>query len=430
MASRWLIHRPNGDLGPYTSEQVRDALRDGHLNPFDKVSRSGSNIRQELIEVDEIFTEVADFTADSVDQATEPTAIIGVTARHEQTRAVAHYPSPSGLKSKKSKGPDPKLVRRYLIVDKGKQSWGPFSARDIMSFYNRGALPGSAKIKLEGSHKLISAKAFVTEYVRRDRTGLGPGKPFAHWNVRRIADAKLQSIDFSEISYRYIISALLIVSGMLCGLLLMITVGADQQGQVDSDRLSKTPKLEEVRRKVKSEAVQRKKLRNVSPKKKLRNVSPKVTKKVPKKNRGSSGMIKQKTKSRRSGAARVGSLPRPARVPLRRDPPKPVVRTRPRSRIQKRAIPPPQQSQNKGKNLRNFVGKIVTTGPASFSRSAVVACSAKCKIRFREGNGQVFTGVFFKSAYQGVLTRRRTVRVTGTVKVKGNQVIIFVQGLR
>lgn len=40
-----------------TAKEIREALRRGTLDPFDKVSAEGSNIREDLIEVDEIFKE-------------------------------------------------------------------------------------------------------------------------------------------------------------------------------------------------------------------------------------------------------------------------------------------------------------------------------------------------------------------------------------
>ncbi|HET9241575.1 MAG TPA: hypothetical protein VFO10_30190, partial [Oligoflexus sp.] len=63
MEKRWNVYHGNDYLGLKTAKEIREALRQGTLDPFDKVSREGSNIREDLIEVDEIFREGADAPA-------------------------------------------------------------------------------------------------------------------------------------------------------------------------------------------------------------------------------------------------------------------------------------------------------------------------------------------------------------------------------
>jgi len=60
MTKRWNVHHGNENLGLKTAKEIREALRKGTLDPFDKVSAEGSNIREDLIEVDEIFKESSD----------------------------------------------------------------------------------------------------------------------------------------------------------------------------------------------------------------------------------------------------------------------------------------------------------------------------------------------------------------------------------
>src|SRR5688500_1967963 len=55
MSDRWYIYKDGQALGPMTAAQIRDGLRDGSFDPFDLVSRDGSHVRLELVEVDEIF---------------------------------------------------------------------------------------------------------------------------------------------------------------------------------------------------------------------------------------------------------------------------------------------------------------------------------------------------------------------------------------
>lgn len=55
LSDRWYIYKDGQSIGPLTAAEIRDALRDGTFDPFDLVSRDGSSVRRELVEVDEIF---------------------------------------------------------------------------------------------------------------------------------------------------------------------------------------------------------------------------------------------------------------------------------------------------------------------------------------------------------------------------------------
>jgi hypothetical protein len=55
MAKAWIVYKDDETLGPFDAAEIRELLRDGTLDPFDQVAQQGSQIKRELVEVDEIF---------------------------------------------------------------------------------------------------------------------------------------------------------------------------------------------------------------------------------------------------------------------------------------------------------------------------------------------------------------------------------------
>jgi hypothetical protein len=67
-SDRWYIYKDDEEIGPLTAKQVRQLLREGEFDPFDKVSRENGTVIRELIDVDEIFD-----TSISETEIVEPT---------------------------------------------------------------------------------------------------------------------------------------------------------------------------------------------------------------------------------------------------------------------------------------------------------------------------------------------------------------------
>lgn len=57
MSARWFAFKDDQQIGPMTSAEIRAGLREGRLDPFDLICREGSQIKMELVQVDEIFAE-------------------------------------------------------------------------------------------------------------------------------------------------------------------------------------------------------------------------------------------------------------------------------------------------------------------------------------------------------------------------------------
>lgn len=70
MADSWFIHRNEQLEGPKTAKEIRDLLRTGELDPFDKISATRDSEPLDIIAVDEVFQEQS--SADSGQAIAEP----------------------------------------------------------------------------------------------------------------------------------------------------------------------------------------------------------------------------------------------------------------------------------------------------------------------------------------------------------------------
>lgn len=217
MAKRWNVHHGNENLGLKTAKEIREALRKGTLDPFDKVSAEGSNIREDLIEVDEIFKETSEedqeFTAiqqlpPMANQAYgagaaqkarqqgqyQPSAqamppqqqaikLVDPISRERdpsqpRTNAQPTQAAPVASASWRSehsmlnlKGPaddtdfkDGKATqKRYYLIDKSK-ILGPLSAIEIQSLFNRNMLNQKVKVQRIGGTRSIPVAQFISSY--------------------------------------------------------------------------------------------------------------------------------------------------------------------------------------------------------------------------------------------------------------------------
>ncbi|MES2745027.1 MAG: hypothetical protein V4655_06355, partial [Bdellovibrionota bacterium] len=213
MLKRWNVHHGNQDLGLMTAKEIRGALRKGTLDPFDKVSAEGSNIREDLIEVDEIFAGPEDegegtashqsmpSTSAKTSDGSSPVAMpdkaqpsafsqalsqaaLPPSAFSASAPSVVNRPSPSPMQgnyeseeyprtnpppsasafssmSWKGSGDATSVAalkddskstqKRYYLIDKAK-ILGPVSALEIQSLFNRGGINAKVKVqKIGGS---------------------------------------------------------------------------------------------------------------------------------------------------------------------------------------------------------------------------------------------------------------------------------------
>ncbi len=183
MSDRWYIHQEGQALGPYTAADIREQLREGRIDPFDLVSRDGSSVRRELVEVDEIFAtskvvyaDPAPFDGNTmeldsqkmVDEivASEERLPGGVMSREEEERQAARNAKtlpPGSVKKHKKARRDPK---QYHLVDGKGRNLGPLSAGDIQQLYFKGRLDKHVKVVKSGSAAQVPIDKFVQVFAK------------------------------------------------------------------------------------------------------------------------------------------------------------------------------------------------------------------------------------------------------------------------
>lgn len=204
-------------LGPFTAAEIRNGLRDGSMDPFDLVGREGSNLRVEMVEVDEIFvSEPASLgkTGEGSDVATTtqiPKKEIAVAAAEEDTRlsqsqassvvlsdltpavsAVAEIQinqrpladalrnhhgvrqqsvaeKKIGARARKAAAPSPvRDPMRYHLIDRKGRSIGPISAREIVALFLKGVVDRSCFVIKNNINSRVPVEKFVMVYARQE----------------------------------------------------------------------------------------------------------------------------------------------------------------------------------------------------------------------------------------------------------------------
>jgi hypothetical protein len=196
VSARWFIHKNGQALGPYSSADVRAGLRDGTFDPFDLVSRDGSNLRRELVEVDEVFAE----GADGLDAGSGPPASAGALALEGGARGGRNNGPVAGqgallLASPGDNGTKPGVgalvvqggrgsggassaelaaaaaarkrrrnPRHFHLQDPQGRVMGPLSATEIRALFYKGVLDKSVRVMRDGSPAKVPVAKFVAIY--------------------------------------------------------------------------------------------------------------------------------------------------------------------------------------------------------------------------------------------------------------------------
>lgn len=228
MEKRWNVYHGNESLGLKTAKEIREALRNGTLDPFDKVALEGSNIREDLIEVDEIFREsppeamqmTEDPDGTQVSRILHPAAAAPIAADVPLTQlAPAPLPkhlvatqkpkasvpptytsavSPPSASNYSSPGPSSaallatqpaenlsetpnqyshespvfraqdseglKAPLKRYYVLDKEKVLGPLSAVDIQALFNRGVLGKKVRVQKMGSSRAVPIAQFIQSY--------------------------------------------------------------------------------------------------------------------------------------------------------------------------------------------------------------------------------------------------------------------------
>lgn len=434
MEKRWNVYHGNDYLGLKTAKEIREALRQGTLDPFDKVSREGSNIREDLIEVDEIFREGAESPAESApSQSAVPEGTV-VAERSPLMDAVSVGKSVNtGSKSKprpaehqdesESENPEDFSHRndtgtrnsgkRYYLIDRDKVL-GPLSALEIQSLFNRNMLNKKVRVQKIGSEKTIPITQFISSYSGdrlkelaedgRIPQQIGVGSPSSKVmnELARMANSRRVAQDRKNRAY-LVMSFVGLILGALVYLLYEQTTAPTLEREAAVEEKADEPASNKPRPRLIQKAPE------PPPKK-----DPPPKKEPPRK-------VEREPEPR--------SEPKQVRRPTRRPPP--VTRVSQSTAEPRDTDNIPQQGPGPIAKAIDSAGRIQTIGPLTFSSSALESCPSKCTLTLFDGTGASMKAVFFKNAYSDQLrSRAKGAFLTGNTKMDRGELTLFIQDVR
>ncbi len=178
-------------------------MRDGTVDPFDLVSREGSSVRRELIEVDEIFeqktvqfggdvkTSVSSDPIGSNETKQDETAARGFvpdlnevpslrqdaeSERAQREMIIGRGPLLPALEragrgdaaARKVEGPRIRNPKHFHLIDSQGRAQGPLSATDILRLYYKGVLHSSVCVVRAKSNVRVPVAKFVAAISRAE----------------------------------------------------------------------------------------------------------------------------------------------------------------------------------------------------------------------------------------------------------------------
>jgi hypothetical protein len=432
MEKRWNVYHGNDYLGLKTAKEIREALRQGTLDPFDKVSREGSNIREDLIEVDEIFREGAESPAESIASSPVPEGTV-VADRSALLEAAASVGKLSGTGSKSKPKPtddhdETESVndfaqrndtgtrnsgKRYYLIDREKVL-GPLSALEIQSLFNRNMLNKKVRVQKIGNEKTIPITQFISSYSGdrlkelaedgRIPQQIGVGSPSSKVmnELARMASSRRVAQDRKNRAY-LVMSFIGLILGALVYVIYEQSTSDSPQRPTAEEEIEEQPATPKSR--------------------------PRLIQKAP------------------EPAPKKESPPPPAKKVEREKPDRPEPRRVERRPVRKNAVANRVADDNdRPKNTDNIpqqkgpgpiakaiesAGRIQTVGPLTFSTAALESCPSKCTLTLFDGTGASMKAVFFKNAYSDQLrSRARGAFLTGNTKMDRGELTLFIQDVR
>jgi hypothetical protein len=464
MSAKWVIHCGDEVLGPWSSEQVREELRAGRIDAFDLVAMEGSSRKRPLMDVDEIFIltkEQSSKVSHSAKQdrtvlVTEQSLVSGdsMAVTEETAKTAPKDPSTSESAPHRRRAPNytpprafealaapsavgksnvavqkqqeqakahagrnmtpahvrPGSVRRYVLWTPGQKPQGPFTSREVLTFWYSKKLSPETIVQRAGHSKKVNIINFAQFYERAAPSGI------AFVGEAKAAGGLLDSSTRGLI-VAVIISVLIILGALLWNHSedfnmerLKQMLSSDNLSQVDSTKIPvegisgvnseasiPPPRASEgvVGQKATPIANKQKPLKQAKPAPRKRTVKP--------------PQVQRSTRRPRPVS------PPPSAAPSRRI----VSQAPPRA-----SKPPPNQAL--------IDGSTVTLSGYRFDLRALNSCQLKCKLPMSGPRGAV-TAVFFKEAFAGALApKSKGVSVTGTIRrdASSGDITILVQSVK
>lgn len=392
---QWLVYKDGENIGLMTAKEIRHALRMGSIDPFDLVSAEGSSIKSELVEVDEIFKEEE---AQATEEDPGSTQVREPEPAPPETKTVAYNPH--------RQVPDRKKIKQFYLIDGSRRTLGPVSAEEVLSLYQRGIVDDAVKIQKSENSKKIPVRQFVSSYSgKRVKALAEKANPAAANPSSKVLNELHQAMRSRKLVNQkgVILKVSKVVAVLLAVIVLVITVSSFWGSS--------------------------KRRGDISPPK-PKKVDLRVKKRAPTKQVAKRKIKRKRTPKKVSARARVKkrSVAKSNRPIKAKDTKRRIV-----SRAQKRKS---ITSRERGAerliiSARKRAGGILTIGPLIYKPNDLRKCGVKCRLKFYDSQGSVLEGVFFKGAFQEKLQRRqKSVTISGSSKIEGGTLVIFVQGVK
>lgn len=467
MASRWQVFKDGELLGVMTAPEIRQALRDGVIDPFDQVVREGSGLRVELVEVDEIFdpsrdqmTAIDGQAGSRVQQLPQVQVSVnfhGNEGSQLKSQAVAYAPikepqayavPPGGGVFSNVENTNSALAmqrkdpKRFFLIDRNKQMLGPLSGAEVQSMFYRGMLSKGVRVQKQGESKMVPVQQFVAIYagnmvseMARDARGSGM-QPAYNLKSSRFLNQFYRGVSVNSMSSRSLGPYLVVIAvGMLLGfaVYLLVQIGYNREKRNENQR----------RARAKTEAVSRRSSRE--DRRLSLRLKELTTPKPPEVRKRSTVVEKprrtQETRKRDDDDVVFPTLslgqreaPRPTKKPPRAAR---VEAAPPNEPLAPATTPPPPREAPKrpagGGNASGLQeGQVATLSGVTFKVAELAKCGAKCRLTLYKSQSAVITAVFFKAAFEEELSSRlgESFTVVGTVKKEGNALVLFLQSVR
>jgi hypothetical protein len=475
-----------------TAKEIRDALRKGTLDPFDKVSAEGSNIREDLIEVDEIFAEAEDdneglasnapvsstplLTADGSsavamadrgriqEQGQGQTPVTPPASFATQLPSGLNRPSPAPAQVGSDGGPrtnsspiaaalpalswksseatnaaalrdDSKSTqKRYYLIDKAR-ILGPISALEIQSLFNRGGISPKVKVQRIGGAKAIPISQFIASFSEdriKELTEDGKLNQKASSPSSKVLNELARAANAQKIAKdrKNRTYLILALAGFVFGAVILVIL--DSNG---SNRRAAGEQQAGENKKGRPKLLQKS-----NPDAREENRVTDNTSEPPVRAK-SKGVVQTKTPRAPVEVSRetkeIRRLP-PPKQPVRqaqnelKQPATKVIA--PKIATVSKTQPTESGSLKKEGPIARALssgGGVQTVGPLNFAMSALEACSSKCTLTLRDNTGASIKAIFFKSAYYDQLRASSgSVFISGTVRREGSGASILIQDVR
>ncbi len=476
MSDRWFIYKDGQALGPFTPEEIRQSLREGTFDPFDLVSREGSAVRRELVDVDELFFTSKVVYGEGEPQpsganaaVSPPSAFAAVAAEATQAsargspdaagngmlalasahRATVQSRMPESVAADGGQSPrrrrkrDPK---HFHVMDPRGRVLGPISAGEIQALFYKGVFDKNVKVMRDGSRAQVPVARFVAIYSESNRVkramqqGAHPmiqgGISPANQLPAPRAAMGISGVSVSPLAIVALVIALVVGS---YAFYLFYTNGGLNWSAKDHPSEETQPRHVKKKRKVRPlpEAPQ--------PKKKLSNAEQNRQQRLADSKRQRAKLLELKQRREARDKARKGKFAKtvamkPEAKPKPKTPAKPAAipakpaaapQTSPSQPLPKAPAPaaPPKAQGQTVASLED--GKPVTKlGPMSFDKSALKTCDGACNLTFTGAGGTVKVA-FFKNVWGPTLEAKTgSVYLSGLVKKNGADTKIILSNVQ